>query len=323
MPHLHLITGTGTAQRRLVAKEIAALSAKGYELASKREGGEWRSLLTENRGPGLFDERSVLVVEDAEKMGLMPENLAPLLEKEDASVVILLVAKSEVPAIVPKDLLAKCSRSKAEEPSPWSKDRDGIVADAARRHGVMIGRESTALIKELFEDAGELASEAEKAASFCAACGRREVSRGDIEALCLSDGGKSVLKLLDGVCSGQPAQSLSSLDALIRGGELLPTLSALHNRMRLAFYYSAFPQERKCFAKALGAKDYASRQADQAAAAYGKAKLRDFMTGLIRINANEKSGTGASWRDLHILVIELLSGLSPRKEGVSQADFSR
>jgi DNA polymerase-3 subunit delta len=315
MPHLHLITGTGTAQRRLVAKELAALAAKGYELASKRDGGEWRSLLTENRGPGLFDERSVLVVEDAEKMGLMPENLAPLLEKENASVVILLVAKSEVPAIIPKDLLARCSRSKAEEPSPWSKDRDGIVTDAARRHGVTISRENAALIKELFEDAGELASETEKAASYCAASGRREVSRDDVEALCLSDGGKSVLKLLDGICSVKAAQSLSSLDVLMKDGELLPTLSALHNRMRLAFYYSAFPLEQGRFAKALGAKDYASRQAEQAASAYGKAKLLEFMTGLLRINANEKSGMGASWRDLNILVIDLLSGTRMRKGG--------
>lgn len=312
MPHLHLITGTGTAQRKLLAEEIAALTAKGYVLASRREGGEWRSLLTENRGPGLFDERIVLVVDEAEKMGLMPENAAPLLEKQGASVVILLVAKSEVPAIIPKNLLDKCSHSKAEAPSPWSRDRDDVIRDAARKHGVTIPRESAVLFKELFDDAGELASEAQKAAWFCAASGRREVSREDVESLCLSDGSKSTLKLLDGICAGQAKESLSSLGALMKDGELLPALSALHNRMRLALYYSAFPREREKFAKAIGAKDYASRQAGQAASVYGKEKLLKFITGLLRINANEKSGMGASWRDLNVLVIDLLSGVGPR-----------
>jgi DNA polymerase-3 subunit delta len=312
MPHLHLITGTGTAQRRLVAKELAALAARGYELSARMEGGEWRSLLTGHRGPGLFGERSSVVVDDAEKLGLMPENLASLLENPDAPVVILLVAKSEASAIVPKELLERCSRSKAEEPSPWSKDRDAIVTDAAKRHGVSIGRDSVFLIKELFEDAGELASEADKVASFCAVSGRHSMSREDVEAFCLSSGTKSLLKLLDGICAGQAAQSLAALGVLMTNGELLPTVSALHNRMRLALYSAAFPNERGRFAKALGAKDYASRQADQAASLYGRAKLLDFVTGLILINSNEKSGAGASWRDLSVLVINLLSSIRIR-----------
>jgi DNA polymerase-3 subunit delta len=309
MPHLHLITGTGTAQRRLLASALDALASKGYEAVSRREGGDWRALLTENRGGGLFDDKSVILVDEAEKLGLMPENLAPLLEGEDAAVVILLACKSETPAIIPKELALKCSRSKAEEPSPWSKDRDDIVRAAAQKHGVSVSRDSIALIKELFEDAGELASEAEKLALYRSISGRREISRQDVETYCLSDGGKSTLKLLDGICAGRTAQTLASLGVLMTNAELLPTLSALHNRVRLAFYFAAFPREREMIAKALGARDYASRQATQAASLYGKAELLEFIVGLIRINANEKSGMGASWRDLNILVINLMSGV--------------
>jgi DNA polymerase-3 subunit delta len=266
-------------------------------------------LLTENRGGGLFDEQRAVVVEGAEQLGLMPDNLAPLLEEKSAAVVILLVLKSETPVIVPKELAPRCSRSKAEEPSPWSKDRDDIVRDASRKHGVTFSRDGTALIKELFEDAGELASEAEKLALFCATTCRKEVSSQDIEMFCLSDGGKSTLKLLDGICGGKVAQSLSTLEVLSRNAELLPTLSALHNRVRLALYAAMFPKERGIFSRALGARDYASRQADQAASIYGGAKLLEFVVGLIRINVNEKSGMGASWRDLGILVINLMSDL--------------
>jgi DNA polymerase-3 subunit delta len=316
MPHLHLITGSGTAQRRLVASELAALKTKGYELSARREGGEWRALLTENRGRGLFEDKSVVVIDEAEKLGAMPENLAPLLEDEDASVVILLVAKSETSAIIPKELIGRCSRSKAEEPSPWSKDRDNIVRDTARRHGVTVSRDGAALIKELFEDAGELAGEAEKLALFCAASGRGDISRSDVETFCLSDGGKSVLKLLDGLCGGNTVQSLANLEILSANAELLPVLSALHNRFRLALYFAAFPGDRGRFAKALGARDYASRLAEQAASLYGQERLMEFVVGLLRINSNEKSGMGASWRDLNILLIDLMSGASNvRKKG--------
>lgn len=272
-------------------------------------------LLTENMGRGLFEERSAIVIEDAEKLGPMPGNLAPLLEGKDASVVVLLVCKSETPAIVPKELLSKCSRSKAEEPSPWSKDRDETVRAASRLHGVSIGLDAVALLKELFEDSGELSGETEKVASFCAASGRKEITAAIVEALCLSDGGRSVLKLLDGICAGKVSEALASMGALSVNSELLPTLSALHNRARLALYSAAFPREKGAFAKALGARDYASRQAERAASLYGEAKLSEFVVGLIRINSNEKSGAGASWRDLSILVVELMSGQRAARGG--------
>ncbi|MDR1944291.1 MAG: hypothetical protein LBQ19_05665 [Synergistaceae bacterium] len=307
MPHLHLIVGTGTAQRRLLSSALDTLKKKGYETDLRREGGEWRSLLTENRGGGLFGDRSVIVIDDAEKLGLMPENLAPLLESDGAAVEILLVLKSETPAIIPKDLLARCSRSKAEEPSPWSKERDEVIRSESRKFGVTISQEALSLLKELFEDSGELAGETAKLANFCAVSGNREISREDVEKLCLTDGGRNMLKLLDGICKGRALESLACLEGLSANSELLPIIGALHNRFRLALYASFFPRERDALARALGARDYAARMAGQAASLYGSVKLLDFVTGLIRINMNEKSGAGASWRDLNVLIIDLMS----------------
>ena len=304
---MHLLTGTGTAQRRLVESTLAALAGKGYEDVRRQEGGDWASLLSENRGGGLFDARSVVVVEEAEKLGAMSESLASLLETEAAAVHILLVAKSETPQLLPKALAARYSRAKAAEPTPWSKDRDDAVRAAAKKHGLAVRHDAVSLLKELFEDVGELAGETEKLALACILRGGREIATEDVESLCLSDGSKSLLKLLDGICNGRAQESLHSLENLSRGAELLPTVSALHNRIRLAFYLSAFPQDRGDIVRALGAKDYAMRQAEQAARIYGSTRLRDFIVGLIRINANEKTGLGASWRDLNVLVLELLS----------------
>ena len=137
------------------------------------------------------------------------------------------------------------------------------------------------------------------------------ITAADVETLCLSDGSRSLLKLLDGLCSGKYADCLVSLEYL-REGELLPLVSALYNRFRLAFYIAAFPSEKGLFLKSLAARDYAARLADGAAQLYGKAKIKNFLLGLMRINANEKSGMGASWYDLDVLVSELLSG-APNK----------
>ena len=307
MPHVHLLIASGTAQRRLIETTTTKLKTKGYEPGVRQEGGDWHALLTENRGVGLFGDKSIVVVDDAEKLGPMPVQLAPLREAEGAAVVLLLVCKSESANIVPKDLLKECSVSKASEPSPWSKERDMAISEAAKSHGISIRYEAISLLKELFEDSGELAAEAEKLAIFCGMTGKKEITRSEIEAFCLTDGSRSLLKLLDGICAGAYVESLEHLEILNRGGELLPLVSALHNRTRLALYAAAFPSEGPLFSKTLGARDYAWRQAESAARLYGKEKLLDFVAGLIRINANEKSGLGSGWRDLQIQVISLMS----------------
>jgi DNA polymerase-3 subunit delta len=184
-----------------------------------------------------------------------------------------------------------------------------MIADGARRNGVSIRRDAIMLLKELYEDSGEVTSEAEKVAIFCKMSGRGEVTVSDVQSLCMSDGSRGMLKLLDGICRGTYADALQALDVLQRSSELLPLLSAIHNRIRLALYIAAFPKEREAFARALGARDYAMRMAETAAGIYGREGLVNFTAGLIRINYNEKSGLGAAWRDLSMLVIKLLSGV--------------
>ncbi len=308
MPHVHLLIAGGTAQRRLIETTMAKLESRGYEPGTRQEGGDWHALLTENRGAGLFGDRSIVTVDDAEKLGPMPIQLAPLLEAEGAAVVILLVCKSESANPIPKDLLKKCTVSKATEPSPWSKERDTAIVDAVKARGISIRPEGISLLKELFEDVGELISETEKLAGFCEMTGKKEISRREIEMLCLTDGSRSLLKLLDGICTGAYVESLEHLELLNRGGELLPLVSALHNRARLAYYAAVFPSDRPLFAKTLGARDYAWRQAESAAKRYGREKLLDFVANLIRINAGEKSGLGGGWRDLQIAIVALMSG---------------
>ncbi|MDR1917184.1 MAG: hypothetical protein LBQ58_11485 [Synergistaceae bacterium] len=310
MPHIHLLLASGAPQRRLITSTLEALASSGYVDVRREECGDWAALLTENRSPGLFDDKSVVVVEEAERMGVMPPRLAPMLESAESRVHILLVSnKSDAQSIIPKEFLPLCAISKASTPSPWSRERDDIVCTIAKEHAISMSRDVVSLLKELYDDIGELESEAGKLALICELRGKKSVSLSDVEAYCLSDGSRSLLKLLDGICTGKFIESLISLNEMSGSGELLPLVSALHNRIRIAFYMAAYPHEAVAFARALGVRDYAARLAENAARIYGKSKLLDFVVGLIRINANEKSGLGASWRDLAILIIDLMSDI--------------
>jgi DNA polymerase-3 subunit delta len=231
-----------------------------------------------------------------------------MLEGPDASTYIVLACKSENISIIPKELADRCSFSKNASPPPWSRERDEVILEAARSQGVGVSKSAVFLMKELFDDMGELASESEKVASFCSILKRKEISPSAVGDYCLSDGSRSLLKFLDALCAARGADSMRALSELALHSDITPLLSALHNRFRIAMYFALYPAERAAFSRALGARDYAARQAETAAKKYGAGRLRDFVTGLIRMTSNERSGQSAGWFDLEVLVIDLLSG---------------
>ena len=100
---------------------------------------------------------------------------------------------------------------------------------------------------------------------------------------------------------------MRSFRSISKNGELIPLVSALHNRMRLAWYASANPRNGAMFAKALGARDYAWKMACGASSLYGLKPLSAFITGLIKTNIDEKSGSGSGWQGLETLIITLMS----------------
>jgi DNA polymerase-3 subunit delta len=314
MPHIHVVSGSGAGARRLLAEVTAGLEAKGYGGVRRQEASDWGTLLAENSCRGLFEENSLVVVEEAEKLGPLPKKFVPMLEGSGASNYILLSCKSDNVSIIPREAAAKCSFSKNASPPPWARERDELIMGTVRSKGVGISKSAVMLMKELFEDMGELASESEKVASFCALLGRKEISPSAVGDYCLSDGSRSLLKFLDALCAAHGADSMEALSELVLHSELTPLLSALHNRFRLAMYFALYPAERTVFSRALGARDYAARQAETAAKRYGGERLKNFVTGLIRMTSNERSGQSAGWFDLEVLVIDLLSGAGVLKQ---------
>ena len=307
MPHLHVISGTGAALRRLLAEERTRLEQDGYEDISSVEAGEWGALLSENIGRGLWSDKTAVIVEEAERLGQLPARLVPMLEERGADNVILLVCKPDGASIIPREAAGRVAVSKVSSPPPWSKERDEIIYSEAKKFGVGVSRASLSMLKEMFEDAGELAAETVMVARVCSLRGAREITPADVNELCLSDGGRNMLKLLDGLCEGNYADCMASLEDLSVRSEFQPLIAALHNRFRLAMYIASFGAESAGVVRALGAKDYASRKARTAAGIYGAERLVKFVTGLVRITSSDRAGQGSAWNDLSLLIIDLLS----------------
>lgn len=302
MPSLLLISATGTAQRRLMEETVADFEKKGYVVSGRQEGGEWIPLLSDNLSGGLFDENRIVIVDSASLLGPFPESLDPMVEA-DSPVIILLVFDSEPSKIFPAETLKKCRILKAPPFPRWPRERMIWLLNMAEELKIKIDRKAAALIIELTEDPEEIRRQL---SSLSLLKKGETVNVSDVENMCLDDGTRNLLKLLDGLCCGDHIKTLKSLNAISKNGNLIPLVSAIHNRMRLAWYASMNPRDGALFAQSLGAKNYAWNMAGNAVRRYSTPAISKFVLGLIKINIDEKSGTGSGWTSLETLVIELM-----------------
>lgn len=307
MPHLRLIVASGTGQRRLLEETVTEFKKKGYQLTARQEGGEWVALLSENMSGGLFDENRLIVVDAAVLLGALPHNLESMLEKE-SSVVIVLVYETDPVKFFSKDAIGRCTVVKPFGFPRWPRERQIWVANLAKEMKVNITRDAVAMLVEHLDDPEEIRSQLISLSML-----RRDgaVTAEDVDRLCLDDGSRNLLRILDALCTGDcvtSIRSLAAMESISKNTDIIPLVAALHNRMRLAWYYAMYPDRGEMFASALGAKDYAWKMALQASRKYTPSAIGRFVKGLIRINICEKSGTGAGWASLETLIIELLAG---------------
>jgi DNA polymerase III delta subunit len=302
MPELRFIVASGTAQRRLLEDSAAALEKEGYVLSSRQEGGDWVSLLSDNMSGGLFDEKTFTVIDSAPLMGAMPKKLAPMAAGGDS--IILLVYESDPSKFVPKEIVKRSKVIRAPEFPRWPRERQAWVSNMAKGMGVSLTPSAISLMVELLEDPEEIRRQLLSLSSLNRS---GKIGEEDVRQLCMDDGSGNLLKLLDGVCEGKAGSALAALRAISRREPLVPIMTSLHNRMRLAWYSASCGRDARLFEKALGARNYAWRMAGRAAGRYGSNALGRFVTGLIRLSIEERSGRGSGFAGLELLLLELMS----------------
>ncbi|MCX7827635.1 MAG: hypothetical protein N2315_00270 [Thermanaerothrix sp.] len=269
----------------------------------RRSCESWAEVLADSASGGLFSERSFSLVEAGRDLGPFPEPLLPLLEGPDALGVVLVTAEQ-----VPKGLEELVSRGSKkvslylDQPIPrFGAERLRWIYDRAKMEGLVMTRDALAFISESFEDREEICGELRKLSLL-----GREVSLEDVAALCVGDGQRRLVSFLDDLCLGRRLQAIGGLEFLKRRDDLLPVITALHNRFRLAFYVARFGE--RWVQGALSPRPYALKMAVKASQIYVKGALARFLRDVIEVNLMEKMGLGSGWARLDLAVFLLLEG---------------
>ena len=282
MPHIIAIEYS-ESQRRQLKAEIDRLNKSGWPLSAKYDAltfGTWDKLFETAITPGLFAEREAIVVENAEALDVFPEKLSPLVEDDEADIVIILVFSTDTKSLKP----------------------------IAKEQGFKISPDAANLLAESIESQEELRSEILKLGIFADG---REITLTDAENLSFDEGGWAMMMLLDGVCANNPNDVARAVNHL-RDEPMLPILAAITNRLRPALIISLFRGKYADEAlKAAGfdpaKKNYAINKARAALKFFGADRIKMFMAESVRLSFLEKTSRAEGWQGFEAVIWNLMS----------------
>ena len=306
MPHIIAIEYS-ESQRRQLKAEIDRLSKAGCPLSAKYDAetfGTWDKLFETAIAPGLFAERELIVVENAEILGAFPEKFSPLIEDDKADTVIILVFNGDAKNL--KSIAKSITLIKPEaQIPPWK--RQSWLLSLAKENGFSISPDAAQLLAESIESQEELRSEIQKLAVYADG---RQITLEDAENLSFDEGGRALMTFLDGLCDNKPQDVARSIKHL-RNEPLLITLTAITNRLRPALIISFFKGRYTDDAlKAIGndpaKKNYALKKAQSALKYYGAEKIKIFMAKSARLSFLEKTSRAEGWQGFEMIIWELM-----------------
>ncbi|MDR1379066.1 MAG: hypothetical protein LBJ36_08435 [Synergistaceae bacterium] len=309
MPRLIAIEGH-ESQRRKLEELLVDLSKKGYVLTGKFEAilssGGWPGIIAASRSGGLFDEKRITVVEEAEQLGAFPPSLVDFLENE-ADDVIVAVFGGDTKKVFAKEISQKITFIRADAPiPPWGR-REWLLNLALEKR-CHLDNAAAALLAESLESLEELRSELEKLV-LCVAEGE-PITVELVKRLSFDEGGNSLLRFLDGVCQARPKDVMNALKYLQADPSPLPLLTALYNRLRPALYIACVSStaEKKALSAVGATREYALRMARNALGHFGGENIKRFMLSLMRLSYLEKTSAAEGWIGFEVALWRLLSG---------------
>ncbi len=304
MPRLIVVSAPGFELQDLLLAAEKELQGAGYMLARRYEETSWSEIFAVAGSGGLLGGRSLFVVENASRLGPFPEVFLPWLEGETAEAAVVLAYEGDHRKHLSKEVLKRAHLYELQAVPRWGKARLDWIAAQAKNLGVRLDGEAISLLSEYFEEPKELKSELEKLA---VASEDGKISVALVRELSVSSGGRKLVKFLDALCEGKIPEALEAMVNLKEETDVLPVITGLHRRFRLAAYTSCLPPgAHEAFLEALKARGYQARMAKAAAKRYPKAAIWRFLTGIIGLSYREKVGEGSGWVQLEELAIELL-----------------
>lgn len=306
MPHIIAIENS-ESQRRQLSEKIKELEKKGWPLNGKNDAqnfGTWEKLFENAITPGLFSQREVIVIENAETLNEFPEALSNFIEDDKADIILILIFNGDSKTLKPIKNLITLIKPEAQIP-PWK--RQEWLMKLAKEKNFSLAPNAAQLLGESIESQEELRGEIEKLSLYSEG---KEIKINDIENLCFDEGGRAQLNFLDGVCSNNYNDVARALKYL-RTQPLLPVLAAITNRLRPALIISCFNKNVEGALKAIGfditKKNYALNKAKTALKNFGAEKIKIFMIKSARLSFLEKTNRAEGWQGFELIIWELMS----------------
>ena len=306
MPHIIAIENS-ESQRRQLNEKIKELEKKGWPLNSKNDAqnfGTWEKLFENAITPGLFSQRELIVIENAETLNEFPESLSNFIEDDKADIILILIFNGDSKTLKPIKNFITLIKPEAQIP-PWK--RQEWLIKLAKEKNFSLAPNAAQLLGESIESQEELRGEIDKLSLYAEG---REIKINDIENLCFDEGGRAQLIFLDGVCANNYNDVARALKYL-RTQPLLPVLAAITNRLRPALIISCFNTNVEGALKAIGfdvtKKNYALNKAKTALKNFGSEKIKTFMIKSARLSFLEKTNRAEGWQGFELIIWELMS----------------
>ncbi len=305
MPHV-IAFEPSEAQRRMLNEKIIELAHNGWPLNGKHEAdkfGTWEVLFENLIAPSLFVQRETVVIESADILGKFPEKLTTTLEDKNADCNLILVFTNDIKNI--KDIKKQIEIISPEKQiPPWQ--RAEWLMNLAKEKNFKISRDAANLLVDSIESQEELRSELSKLNLYC---DDREIKIDDVRNLSFDEGGRALLKLLDGLCDNNHYDVITALKYL-RDTPLAPVLTSVCNRLRPAMTSALFSgSDKNLILKAAGlnaTKNYAMQKSERALKNFGREKILEFMLGAVRLSYLEKTNNSEGWPGFEFILLNLI-----------------
>lgn len=307
MPHIIAIEYS-EAQPRQLAETLASLAKNHRPLSAKFEAENfpsWQDLFSTIIQPGLFAQQESFVVYNPESLGTFPENLAGLIEDNHADCVLILVLASD--AKILKPIASSITLIKPEAEVQFWKRKDWLL-DLAKALHIKLSQSAAQMLADNIASQEETRSELLKLSAFA---GKREITQEDVEALSFDEGGRALMKFIDGICDNKPHDVARAVKFLKRDS-ILQVLAAITNRLRPALMISCFPEDLQTDAlRAVdndpAKKKYAVGKAKNALKNYGAECVKIFMLKAARLSFLEKTSRAEGWEGFELIIWELMA----------------
>lgn len=308
MPGIIAINSSESSYRRVLNEEVARLELLGFDLIRSQDGGEWQDLFATAQTGGLFSSRGFIRVESAEELGGFPDSLVKLVEAANvASTFFILVYSRDHKKFFPKEMHPLIRGLTVEKVPRWLNRRFEWLKGQAGKRNILIEKEALLFLADTIEDQDEMISELDKLSSFAK---DKTVSLELVKDLVLDEGRNAMLDVIDGICLGKTEEVIKALEVLKRSSELIPVLSAIYNRIRIAvIIHSLGNQGKEKIKQSLKFRDYQFRMGMELLKRYRAEDILVFAAEIITLDYREKTNDARGWPGLERCILKFLAPL--------------